>query len=178
MQGLVDVASQVGLVFAYLFTLACYYGAFGAFLFAAWGFWRQAQPDNPFRGRPWVPAVSLFFSGLLSTFDRFLTRANATAGSGVVVSLTDAVSYTPTVSGDSLLGASPGEAVINVVELFQLFFQRFGAMACLLAALAWYARETGRGERTRGSCLVQFCFGVALINVVTVSRWLVGRFTA
>ena len=176
MQGLVDVVSQVGLIFAALFAPVCYLGALGAFFYAAWGFWRQAQPDNPFRGRPWVPAVSLFFCGLLATFDKFLTRANVTAGSTVVVGLTDMVSYTPTAASGSLLGASPAEFVVNVVALFQQFFQAFGAMACLLAALASHAGVTGRSDRTRGSCGVQFGFGVALINVLTISQWLADRF--
>ena len=48
----------------------------------------------------------------------------------------------------SIRGIVPGEFVVNVVVLFQQFFQSFGAMACLLAALAWHARVTGRGERT------------------------------
>lgn len=63
MQGLVDFASQIGEVFAVLLPTFCYLAALVCFLFAAWGFWMQAQPQNPFRGRPWMPWVSLCFRG-------------------------------------------------------------------------------------------------------------------
>ncbi len=177
MQGLVNFASQVGLTFAVLLHPACYLGALGLFLYAGWGFWRQSQPDNPYRGRPWVPSVSLFTCGVLASFDRFLTKANVSAGSTVVVRMSDAVSYTPTAATATVLGANPGETVVNTVDLFALFFQSFGAMACLVAVFAWEASVNGRSNRSRSSCGVQFGFGIALINVQTLARWLVATFT-
>ncbi len=177
MQGLVNFASQVGLIFAVLLQPACYLGALALFIAAGWGFWRQAQPDNPYRGRPWVPALSLVVCGVLASFDRILTKANVSAGSTVVVRMSDAVSYTPTAATATVLGANPGETIVNVVQLFAEFFQAFGAMACLVAVLAWHASATGRGNRSRAGCGVQFAFGVALINIQTISRWLVATLT-
>ncbi len=177
MQGLVNLASQVGLIFAVLLQPACYLGALALFINAGWGFWRQAQPDNPYRGRPWVPAVSLVLCGVLASFDKLLTKANVSAGSTVVVRMSDAVSYTPTAAPTTVLGANAGEAIVNVVQLFLLFFQAFGAMACLVAVLAWHASVTGRSNRSKAASGVQFAFGVALINIQTISRWLVATFT-
>ncbi len=178
MQGFVNFASQIGLIFAVLLQPACYLGALALFLYAGWGFWRQAQPDNPYRGRPWVPSVSLLLCGVLASFDRFLTKANVSAGSTVVVRMSDAVSYTPTASTATVLGANPGEMIVNTVQLFALFFQSFGAMACLVAVFAWHASMTGRGNHSRSACGVRFAFGIALINIQTLSRWLVATFTA
>ena len=173
MQGFVNFTSQVGLIFAVLLHPACYLGALGLFLYAGWGFWRQSQPDNPYRGRPWVPSVSLLTCGVVASFDRFLTKANVSAGSTVVVRFSDAVSYTPTAATGTILGANPGEMIVNVVDLFAQFFQSFGAMACLVAVFAWHASNTGRGNHSRSSCGVRFAFGVALINIQTLARWAV-----
>ena len=178
MTGLVDFASQIGLLFAMLLPPICYLGAMILFIVAAWGFWRQAQPDNPFRGKPWVPLVSLLLSGVLASFDRILTMANVTAGSAVTVSVTSITSYVPPSGGGaSLLGASPATTIVNVVTLFENFFQAFGAMACLFAVLAWRATVVGRSNRSQGGALVQFIFGIMLINVLTISQWIVSIFS-
>ena len=58
-QGLVNFAQQCALVLAVLLPSFLYCSAIGLFLFAAWGLWQQAQPQNPFRGRPWIPWLSL-----------------------------------------------------------------------------------------------------------------------
>lgn len=178
MQGLVNFASQIGLAFAILIGPACYLGALWLFLRAGWGYWRQAQPDNPYRGRPWVPTVSLLMCGVLASFHTILTKANVSGGSKVIVGKTDLASYTATApAGATVLGANPGESIVNVVQLFQLFFQAFGALACLFAVLALHASMTQRTNRSRLACGVQFVFGILLINVMTVSQWIVATFT-
>jgi hypothetical protein len=175
MDGLVAFASQIGYCLAVLFPVFCYLGAGVLFVVAAWGFWMQAHPHNPYRGRPWVPLVSLLMSGALASFDLILTMANVTGGSTVVVS-TGALGYVAPPAGASVLGADPSATVVNVVSLFQAFFQAFGAMTCLFAALAWRATVVGRSDRSQGSALVQFVFGTMLINVVTIAKWIVGLF--
>ena len=177
MQGLVTFASQVGLIFAILLPTFCYAAAIGLFLFALWGFWQQAQPGNPFRGRPWLPWVALLLCGAFATFDKILTKANVTGGSSVTVSFATSLSSygTPTVGG-GLLGTGPASAVINVVQLFLGFFQSFGAMVCFIAAIAWFSILRGRSDRSQPGCGVQFVFGMLLINVLTVAQWLVGLF--
>jgi hypothetical protein len=177
MLGLVNFASQIGLMLSMLLPPLCYLGAIVLFIIAAWGLWRQAQPDNPYRGRPWVPLVSLLLSGVLASFDRVLSMANVTGGSTIAVSVAGMTSYVPPpAESGTLLGASPATTIVNVVTLFELFFQAFGAMACLFAVLSWRATVVGRSNRSQGGALVQFIFGILLINVLTISRWVVGLF--
>ena len=177
MQGLVNFASQIGLAFAIVIQPICYLGALALFLKGGWGLWRMAQPDNPYRGRPWVPFMSILIAGVLASFDRILTKANVSAGSTVVIKMSPLASYTPVGPGSAtVLGADPGTTIVNVVELFQLFFQAFGALACLFAVLSWHASITQRSNRSGSSCGVQFLFGVALINVLSVSQWVVNTF--
>lgn len=177
MQGLVNFAADIGNAFAILLPTFCYLTAIGLFLFAGWGFWKQAQPDNPFRNRPWIPLASLFLCGVFASFDRILTMANHSAGSDLQVSLVaGALSYAPAIPESGILGGTPGDTVINVVELFQAFFQAFGAMACFFAVLAWRSVINGRSNRSQSGCGVQFAFGIMLINVLTISQWLVARF--
>ena len=175
MSGLVAFASQIGLIFASLLPAFCYLGAMVLFITAAWGFWQQAQPTNPFRGRPWIPLVSLLLSGVLASFDRILTMANVTGGSTVTVSLA-AFGYVPPTAGGTFLGANPATTIVNVVTMFQYFFQAFGAMAALFAVLSWRATVVGRSNRSQAHALVQFVFGVMLINVVTIATWITGLF--
>src|SRR3954451_22666497 len=114
MSGLVAFASQIGLVFSSLLPAFCYLGAMVLFIIAAWGFWQQAQPHNPYRGRPWIPLVSLLLSGVLASFDRILTMANITGGSTVTVSLA-AIGYVPPTGSGTFLGANPATTIVNVV---------------------------------------------------------------
>ena len=58
-QGLVNFASDVAYGLATFLPAFCYLAAIALFLFAGWGFLQQARPDNPFRGRPWIPVLSL-----------------------------------------------------------------------------------------------------------------------
>ena len=177
MAGLVNFASQIGLMLSILLPPFCYLGAMILFILAAWGFWRQAHPDNPYRGRPWIPVVSLLLSSMLASFDRVLTMANVTGGSTITVSVAAMTSYIPPPpGGGTVLGATAATTLINVISLFELFFQAFGAMACLFAVLSWRATVVGRSNRPQGGSLVQFVFGILLINVMTVSKWMVSLF--
>lgn len=177
MEGLVRFASEIGYALAVLLPTCCYLAALGTFLFAAWGFWLQARPDNPFRGRPWIPIVSLVLCGAFASFDRVLTMANVSGGSAIVVSIGALTSYTPPDPPGNPLGGTPGETILNVVQLFQAFFQAFGAMAAFFAVASWRSVINGRSRRSQGSCGVQFVFGVMLINVLSIARWVVGIFT-
>ena len=95
MRGLVDFASQIGEAFAVLLPTFAYLAALGCFLFAAWGFWMQAQPHNPFRGQPWIPFVSLLLTGAFASFDKILSMALASGGSSLSASITSLSSYRP-----------------------------------------------------------------------------------
>lgn len=178
MQGLVNFAGEIGNAIAILLPTFCYLAALALFVSAGWGFWMQAHPFNPYRGRPWVPFVALVLSGAFASFPSILTMANNTAGTHLQVSVSALTSYTPPTVSGSALGQTPGDAVINVVKLFQGFFQAFGAMCCFFAMLRWNAVIGGRSNHSAGGCGVQFVFGIMLINVLTVSTWLVSVFHA
>ncbi len=177
MQGLVNFASQIGFGMDILLPAFCYLAAIGLFLFAGWGFWQQSQPHNPFRGRPWIPWVALVLCGACASFDRLLTKANVSAGTNLPVSLVAGLTgYTaPTATG--VLGATPANTVVNVVQLFQGFFQAFGAMACFFAVMAWWAVVKAQSNRSQTGCSVQFAFGIMLINILTISQWLANTFS-
>ena len=177
MQGFVNFAQQCALILAVLLPTFLYLSALGLFLFAVWGLWQQAQPHNPFRGKPWIPWVSLILSGACASFPAILTKVNISGGSGVSVGVTaDLTSYTGSGSTADILGATPGDTVLNVVQVFQGFFQVFGASCCFFAMMAWWAVMAGRNNRSWGGCGVQFVFGALLMNVYTISQWLVGLF--
>ena len=177
MQGLVNFADQVAIVLAILLPTFCYCAAVGWFLFGVWGIWRQAQPDNPFRGKPWIPYVSIILSGVAASFDSILTKANRSGGSTVTVGLSDNLtSYTAGTTATTLLGTTPGDAITNIVNIFALYFQCTGAMCCFLAMVAWRASINGASNRTRSGCGIQFVCGVILMNPRTVTAWLVSMF--
>jgi hypothetical protein len=147
------------------------------FIFSAWGFWLQASPGNPFAGRPWVPLISLLLSGAFASFTKVLSMANASAGTNLAVTLNPLTSYTPPTAPVGL-GATPGDTMVNVVTLFQLFFQSFGAMACFVAMVRWRSVINGQSNSSQTACLVQFAFGIMLINVLTIAQWLQTIFQA
>ena len=172
MQGLANLTSQIGFAIAVLLPAVCYCLATACFVYAGWGFWQQAQPHNPYRGRPWVPALSLLLCGVFSTFDHLLNKADVSAGSDVVVSISGLTTYAaPAVTGN-LLGATPSDTLANVVGLFLPFFQPFGAMACVFAAYRWWEIIKGRSNHSSGGCGIQFIFGIACINILTIATWL------
>ncbi len=176
MQGLVNFTGELGYALSVLLPTFCYLAALACFLFAAWGFWMQANPENPFRGRPWIPLLSLLLSGAFASFDSVLIMANQSAGTSVQVSIGALTSYAPPNESAFALGGTPGDTVVNVVQLFQAFFQSFGAMACFFAIVAWRSVVNGRSNRSQGGCAVQFVFGTMLINILTVTQWLVSMF--
>jgi len=178
MQGLVDFASQIGEALATLIPTFAYLAALWCFLFAAWGFWMQSQPGNPFEGRPWIPVLSLVLSGAFASFDKVLNMALATAGSGVTASISALSSYAPPSAPDAstLLGTTPSATLVNVVTLFQAFFQSFGAMVVFFALLSWRSVVSGQANRSQMGCAVQFVFGVMLINILAITNALIAMF--
>jgi hypothetical protein len=180
MQGLADFASQIGEAFAILVPTFCYLAALSCFLFAAWGFWMQSQPLNPFRGRPWIPFLSLVLAGAFASFDKVLSMALATGGSSLTASISSLSSYSaPTVSDAStLMGSTPSATLVNIVTLFQAFFQSFGAMVAFFALLSWRSVVNGHANRSQMGCVVQFVFGIMLINILAITNALVTMFVA
>jgi hypothetical protein len=152
--------------------------ACSCFLFAGWTL-RSWAYDNyhhhHFHNRPWVPFVSLILSGVFATFPQFLNMANVSAGTNLVTSLTSYQASTPG-NASSILGATPNATVINVVTMFQYFFEAFGAACVWWAIVRWRAIVNGRGDGSPTACAVQFAFGVMCINILTVANGIVTLF--
>jgi len=178
MQGLVDFATAIGDGIDVLLPAFCYLAACASFLFFVWSLWTLSSPHRHHHHhwhRPWVPWVSLVLCGVLATFPQFLTMADVSAGTNLVVSLTTYAPTTPP-NADNVLGATPGATVINVVTLFQHFFQAFGAACVFWAILRWRSIVNGQIDGRPSACGVQFVFGVLCINIVTVATGVVSFF--
>jgi NADH:ubiquinone oxidoreductase subunit 5 (subunit L)/multisubunit Na+/H+ antiporter MnhA subunit len=176
-QGLVNLASDIGDGIAVLLPAFCYIAAWACLLFAGWTLWTWSQPHHHHhhRHKPWVPFISLVLAGVFISFPRFLAKANVSAGTNLAVTLTG---YSPTVPGSAsnLVGANPQQTAMNVVALFQHFFQAFGAACVFWAIVRWRAIVNGRSEGSPTACAVQFIFGVMCINVVSVANSVLAYF--
>jgi hypothetical protein len=178
MQGLVDFTTALADGIAVLLPAFCYLAACGCFLFFVWTLWNWAEPHRRHEHhwqRPWVPWLSLILSGVFATFPNFLTMANVSAGTNLVVSLTTYAPTTPP-NASNILGATPEATVVNVVTLFQYFFEAFGAACVFWAIMRWRAIVNGTLEGSPTACGVQFLFGVLCINIVTVASGVVSFF--
>lgn len=173
MQGLVDFATAIADGIAVVLPALCYLMACLCFLFAGWTFrsWAYHDHRHPhhFHNRPWVPFVSLVLTGVFATFPQFLSKANVSAGTDLVVSLTSYQATTPGNAGN-ILGTTPQATVINVVTLFQYFFEAFGAACVWWAIVRWRAIVNHHLEGSPTACAIQFAFGVMCINIVTIAN--------
>lgn len=178
MQGLVNLVNDLGLGMAWLLPMACYIAAWISFLTGAWGLWQQRQPQNPFVGKPWVPWLGIVLSGVFAAFDRILTKSSASTGLGTQVALgTSVTGYTDATADSVISGSGPEDAILAIVNDFSLFFEMFGAWAAFMAVVAWNASATGKTNRSKLSCLVQFIFGVILLNPVKEAKWILNHWT-
>ena len=176
MQGLVNFSTSIGDAIAVMLPAVCYLAACGCFFFAVWTLRAFAYPHhNQHRHRPWVPFVSLVLCGVFASFPKFLSMADVSAGTSLVVGLT---SYAPTTppSVTNPLGATPEASVVDVVTLFQYFFEAFGAACVFWALMRWRGIVNGRVNGSPTSCGVQFAFGVMCINIVTIANGVVNFF--
>jgi hypothetical protein len=176
MQGLVNFSTAIGDGIAVMLPAFCYLAACGCFFFAAWTLWAMAnQRQHHHWMRPWVPFVSLVLCGVFASFPNFLTAANVSAGTSLAIALT---SYTPTTPGNAsnILGATPETSVVNVVTLFQYFFQSFGAACVFWAILTWRSIVNGHTNGSALACGIKFLFGVMCINILTIANGVVAFF--
>lgn len=178
MQGLVNFTTAIADGIAVMLPTFCYLAACMCFFFFVWTLWTWSQPHRRHHHhwhKPWVPFLSLILAGVFASFPKFLTMANVSAGTDLAVSLT---SYAPTTPGSAstILGNSPSATVINVVQLFQYFFQAFGAACVFWAIITWRSVINGRTRGTHIACLVQLTFGVMCINILTIANGIVAMF--
>jgi len=178
-QGLVNFTTAIGDSIAVALPALCYLMACLCFLFAGWTLRSWAYHNHyhhhHFHNRPWVPFVSLILCGVFATFPQFLTKANVSVGTNLVTSLTSYQATTPG-NANNLLGVTPQTTVINVVALFQYFFETFGAACVWWAIVRWRAIVNGRNEGSPTACAVQFVFGVMCINIRSVAKGVVALF--
>ncbi|MBN8908032.1 MAG: hypothetical protein J0H14_07050 [Alphaproteobacteria bacterium] len=177
MQGLVNFTTAIADGIAVLLPAFCYIAACCCFFFAVWTLRSLAYHHHyhHHRLRPWVPFVSLLLAGVFASFPQFLTMANVSAGTNLTASLT---SYAPTNPGNAsnVLGANPQASIINVVTLFQHFFQMFGAACVFWAVITWRSIVNGRANGSPVACGIQFAFGVMCINIVSIANGVVSFF--
>ena len=84
-------------------------------------------------------------------------------------------SLTPPNAGN-ILGNTPQQSVLNVVQLFQYFFEAFGAACVFWALIRWRGIVNGNIQGSPTSCGIQFLFGVCCINIVSIANGVVGMF--
>jgi hypothetical protein len=179
MQGLVDFTTALADCIAVILPALCYLAACGCFCFFAWTLWTWSEPHSRYNhrhiGQPWVPFVSLILCGVFASFPKFLSMANVSAGTNLAVGLT---SYAPTTPPNAAngLGATPQASVVDVVTMFQYFFEAFGAACVFWAIMRWRGMVNGRVNGSPTSCAIQFVFGVMCINIVTIATGVVNLF--
>ena len=178
MQGLVDFTTALADGISVLLPTFCYLAACICFFSFAWTLWSWSEPHSRYSHRhlkPWVPLVSLILCGVLASFPQFLNMANVSMGTSLTVGLT---AYAPTTppNVNNGLGATPQASVVDVVTLFQYFFEAFGAACVFWAIMRWRGMVNGRVNGSPTSCAIQFVFGVMCINIVTISTGIVNFF--
>lgn len=179
MQGLVNFATAIADGISVLLPAFCYLMACTCFLFAGWTFrgWSYTghSHHHHYHQRPWIPFVSLLLCGTFATFPHFLNMANVSAGTNLTTSLTS-YAATPPGSASGILGATPSNTVVNVVALFQYFFQAFGAACVFWSLVTFRSIVNGYSRGTASACGIQFVFGVLCINILTVANGVVALF--
>ena len=177
MQGFVNFAADIGTGIAWLIPAICYLAGGGFLLASLYGFWQILNPGSHTHRRPSWPFVTLFVSATLLSFDRMLTFANNTFGGGVQVSLASGLtSYQPPqINGGDLVGATPEDTLLNIIAVFDYFFQAYGALIVLFAVFTFYNNHKGNRHHY-GHPMIQLVFGVAVMNVQTIASTVVGYF--
>ena len=96
MQGLVNFTTAIADGISVMLPAFSYFMALSCFTFFAWTLYAWSQPHRHHHHhwhKPWVPVVSIVLCGVFATFPNFLTMANVSMGTNMVVSITQ---YTPT----------------------------------------------------------------------------------
>lgn len=180
MQGFVNLAADVGVALATLVPLVCYLMGGGLLLYAIHGFWQLLKPGSEANRHPVLPWAALFTSATLLSFDRMLTFANNTFGGGASASLSASLtSYAPsTLDPGTLVGGTPEDMLLNILDAFEYFFKAYGALIVLFGVLGVYHLSKGNRhhQHTLAKPLVQFVFGVAVMNVKSIAGTVIGYF--
>jgi uncharacterized membrane protein len=179
MQGFVNLADDIGQAISVIIPALCYIIGWSFLLGAGWGMWQLSSGRHGrLSARPWMPFVTLFIGAALLTFDRMLNLGEATLGSAQQASMAAAMtSYTPpTVNGNGLVGSSPEQTILNVINVFQYFFVSYGALIVLMGILGLH--QVSEGKRRHGPSLpvVMIVFGFGVMNVETIASAIMSYF--
>ncbi len=177
MQGFVNLAADIGTAIAVLVPLLCYLIGGGLLIASIWGFWQQLHPGSESHRHPWWPFATLTISTVLLSFDRMLNFANTSFGGGIDTSLSqNLTSYQPPAVNGSLLGATPQDTLLNIINVFEYFFEAYGALIVLFGVLGLHHVMKGHHRHSIGPRIVQIVFGIAVMNVASIAATVMGYF--
>jgi hypothetical protein len=179
MQGFVNLADAIGNAITIILPALCYIIGSILFITGGYGLWQSAKPGSYWSGHKFLPYLAIFVASCFLSFDRILNKAEASFGGNVQFGMASQITTytsTGTGTGTGLLGATPEATVLNLVTMFVGFFIPFGALMVFLAGRKVY--EVGKGERRGGYSgpAIQMIFGMALINILTVTQWIMTNF--
>ena len=179
MQGFVNVGADIGVVIAVLIPLIGYLMGGGLLIASIYYFWQSANQGqgSGYRGK----AIAAFIiAPMLLSFPRMLDYANNTFGGGVTSSSGPLTSYTaPQLNPSGLMGTTPEETLLNIIEAFEYFFKAYGALIVLLGLLGLYRVMQGNcrnHHHSTGVPIVQMVFGLAVMNVHSIAATVMGYF--
>ena len=178
MQGLVDFATDIADGISVVLPAFCYLSAIGCFMYSAWTLWVWSQPHRHYHHhwqRPWIPLVSLVLCGVFASFPKFLSMTNVSMGTNAVVALGQYAPTNPPTAGN-VLGSTPQQSVLDVVRLFQYFFEAFGAACIFWAIMRWRGIINGKVQGSPTACGIQFLFGACCMNIMTIAAGVVSLF--
>ena len=115
------------------------------------------------------------------SFDKILSMALASRGSSLSASITSLSSYFAAERVRHVVpdGIDAERQLVNVgvVPPFQGFFPEFpGRCAPSLRLSRWRAVINGHANPSQMGCVVQFVFGIVLINILAITNALIAMF--
>ena len=180
MQGFVNLAADIGVVLATLIPLICYLMGGGLLIASIYGFSQLLKPGSESNRNPFLPWAALFTSATLLSYDRMLTFANNSFGGGASASLSGSLtSYTPTtVNANTMMGSTPEDTLLNIIDAFDFYFKAYGALVVLFGVLGVYhlTKDHRHHHHTLAKPMMQIVFGVAVMNVQSIAAAVMGYF--
>ena len=179
MQVFVNFADDIATAISFLIPAICYICGASFMIAAGWGFMQLSKGGGLIAARPWIPFVALTVGAALLSYDRMLNLGEGTMGSSQTAALSDSLTaYTPpTVNPGSLVGNSPGQTVLNVINVFLYFFVSYGALIVLFGIFGLKHIAEGRRRHGPSLALVQIVFGFMVMNIDTLAPIIMGYFT-
>jgi hypothetical protein len=175
MPGFINLAADLGYSVSVIVALICFLAGAGFVLGGLWGIYRVVRSEG--RLRLWAPIAGIFIGSALLSFDKLLNAANATLGSSHTASMSSLTSYTPpSIDPNGIVGATPQQTWLNIINLFDPFFMAYGAAIVLWALLEAKGMAQGHRRYAPSRVIVHFTFGVFLLNIDFVAPAIMSYF--